>query len=74
MTVDTLLTCYICGETDDWTTVDLIGCFEDRHAAGERFEEKHGRKPDSYLFVCPECKEENPHHAENCYEKYGRVQ
>ena len=48
MTVDTPLTCYICGETDDWTTVDLIGCFEDRQAAGERFEEKHGEKPDAH--------------------------
>ncbi|AOW79894.1 hypothetical protein HTSR_0703 [Halodesulfurarchaeum formicicum] len=51
----------------------MIGCFEDRQTAGERFEEKHGKEPDSYLFVCPECKEENPHHAENCYEKYGKV-
>lgn len=34
MTVDTPLTCYICGETGDRTTVDLIGCFEDRQAQG----------------------------------------
>ena len=74
MAVDMPLTCYICGETDDWTTVDLIGCFEDRQAAGRRFEEKHGKKPKSYLLVCPEFKEGNSNHAENCYEKYGRVE
>lgn len=74
MTVDTPLTCYICGKTDDWKTVDLIGCFEDRQAAGKRFEEKHGTPPDSYLFVCPQCQDEKPNHAANCYEKYGMVE
>jgi len=74
MTVDTPLTCYICGETEDWVTVDLIGCFEDRQSASERFEEKHGRKPESFLFVCPDCRKENPNRAENCYKKYGKVE
>jgi len=72
MTTETPLTCYICGETDDWMTVDMIGLFEDQQAAGERFREKHGEEPESYLFVCPECREDNRHHAENSYEKYGK--
>ncbi|WP_226483250.1 hypothetical protein [Natrinema amylolyticum] len=75
MTTETPLTCYICGLTsDDWRTVDMIGLFEEQKAARKRFKEKHGKEPDSYLFVCPECEEENPHHAENSYEKYGKYQ
>jgi hypothetical protein len=30
MTTETPLTCYVCGETDDWMTVDMIGLFEVR--------------------------------------------
>ena len=55
-------------------TVDMIGLFEDQEAARERFKEKHDTEPESYLFVCPECGDENPHHAENCYGKYGEHQ
>jgi len=73
MTTETPLTCYICGRTgDDWMTVDMIGLFEDQEAARERFKEKHDKEPESYLFVCPDCEDENPHHAENSYEKYGK--
>ena len=71
MTVDTPLTCYICGETTDRSTVDLIGCFKEQEAAGLRFKEKHGRVPESYLDVCPSCEEENPHHAQNARDKYS---
>ncbi|MFC6992434.1 hypothetical protein ACFQH3_12160 [Haladaptatus sp. GCM10025707] len=71
MTVDSPLTCYICGETSDRATVDLIGCFKDQDAASERFEEKHGREPESYLDVCSSCQDENPNHARNAREKYG---
>lgn len=52
-------------------TVDMIGLFEDQQAAGERFREKHGEEPKSYLFVCPECEDEHPNHAKNSKEKYG---
>jgi len=55
-------------------TVDMIGLFEDQEAARERFKEKHDKEPESYLFVCQNCEKENPHHAENSYEKYGRYQ
>jgi len=75
MTTETPLTCYICGRTsDEWMTVDMIGLFENQEAASERFEKKHDKEPESYLFVCPECEDENPHHAENSYEKYGQYQ
>jgi hypothetical protein len=75
MTTETPLTCYICGQTsDDWITVDMIGLFKDQEAARERFREKHEKKPQSYLFVCPECEDKNPYHAENAYEKYGKRQ
>jgi len=55
-------------------TVDMIGLFEDQEAARERFKEKHDKEPESYLFVCQNCEKENPHHAENSYEKYGKYQ
>jgi hypothetical protein len=72
MTTETPLTCYICGRTsDDWITVDMKGILKDRDAARERFVEKHGEEPESYLFVCPDCEKENPHHAENTKKKYG---
>lgn len=72
MTTETPLTCYICGRTsEDWMTVDMIGLFKDQHAAQKRFEEKHGKEPESYLFVCDECEDDNPHHAANSRDKYG---
>lgn len=71
MTVDTPLTCYICGETSDRQTVDLIGCFQDQEDAEERFEEKHGSSAEGYIDICPDCRDENPHHAKNAEEKYG---
>lgn len=71
MTTETPLTCYICGRTDDWMTVDMIGLFEDQNAAAERFREKHDETPESYLFVCPGCDDENPYHAGNARDKYG---
>ena len=72
MTVDCPLTCYICGQTDsDWMTVDLMGTFVDSETASERFKEKHGEPPESFLFICPGCEEKNPHHAKNTREKYG---
>ena len=75
MTTETPLTCYLCGQTsDDWITVDMIGLFEDQEEASERFKEKHGTEPESYLFVCPTCEDENSYHAENSYEKYGEYQ
>jgi len=74
MTTETPLTCYICGKTDDWMTVDMIGLFKDQQATKERFKEKHETEPESYLFVCPDCEDENPYHAENSYEKYGQYQ
>jgi len=75
MTTETPLTCYLCGQTsDDWITVDMIGLFEDQEGASERFKEKHGAEPESYLFVCPACEDENSYHAENSYEKYGKYQ
>jgi hypothetical protein len=75
MKTETPLTYYICGETsDDWITVDMMGLFEDQAAARKRFEEKHRKEPGSYLFVCDECEENNPHHARNSYEKYAEYQ
>ena len=75
MTTETPLTCYICGQTnDDWMTVDMIGLFKDQEAACERFKKKHDTEPESYLFVCLAFEDENPHHAENSYEKYGKYQ
>jgi hypothetical protein len=71
MTVDTLLSCYICGETSDRATVDLIGCFRDQEAAAERFNEKHDSPADGYIDICPDCRENNPNHAKNAEEKYG---
>ncbi len=52
-------------------TVDMIGLFKDQEAARDRFEEKHGEEPENYLFVCPDCDEESPYHAENSRDKYG---
>lgn len=74
MTADTPLTCYICGETGGMT-IDMIGCFdpENREEANNRFEEKHGYRPDGYLHVCPQCRDGNPAYAQNVYQKYGRV-
>lgn len=75
MTTETPLTCYICGRTsEDWMTVDMIGLFKDQHAAQKRFEEKHGKEPESYLFVCGDCEDANPHHAANSRQKYGVYQ
>jgi len=75
MTTETPLTCYLCGTTsDDWITVDMKGLFEDQKAARDRFIEKHGEEPESYLFVCDECEENNPYHARNSYDKYGEYQ
>ena len=41
-------------------TVDLLGCLKDREKAAERFKEKHGKEADGYLFICNDCREENP--------------
>lgn len=71
MTVDAPLTCYICGETSDRATVDLIGCFKDQEAARERFVEKHDEEPGGYLDICPTCNREHPNHARNARKKYG---
>jgi len=40
----------------------MIGLFKDQEAARERFREKHEKKPQSYLFVCPECEDKNSYH------------
>ncbi len=62
LTTETPLTCYICGETsEEWIAVDMIRLFRDQAAARDRFEEKHGREPESDLFVCPDCEAENPY-------------
>ena len=74
MTVDTPLTCYICGETSDRATVDLIGCFKDMQDAKERFIEKHGHENEGYLDIYPDCQKKNPNHAENAYQKYGKYE
>jgi hypothetical protein len=55
-------------------TVDMIGLFEDQEAARERFKQTYETEPESYLFVCPDCEDDNPHHAQNSYEKYGKYQ
>ena len=51
--------------------MDIIGLFKNQEAAGKRFEEKHGKEPESYLFVCSDCNDEHPHHARSSREKYG---
>lgn len=72
MTTECPLTCYICGKTSsDWITVDMIGLFKEQESAGKRFEEKHNKEPESYLFVCSDCEDKNPFHAQNAREKYG---
>ncbi|ERH04607.1 MAG: hypothetical protein J07HR59_01743 [Halorubrum sp. J07HR59] len=55
-------------------TVDMIGLFEDQEAARERFKQKHGEESQSYLFVCPDCEDEHPSHADNTSDKYGQIQ
>jgi len=60
MTVDTPLTCYVCGVTsDEFVTVDLLGCLRDQEGAAKRFIEKFGREPKAYLFVCGDCRKKN---------------
>lgn len=49
----------------------MIGLFKEQESAGERFEEKHNKEPESYLFVCSDCEDKNPFHAQNAKEKYG---
>ncbi|PTD94083.1 hypothetical protein C9439_04380 [archaeon SCG-AAA382B04] len=74
MTIDSPLTCYICGETpEEAKTVDLLGCLKDREKARERFKEKFGRKPQGYLFICDSCRKENPSYAKNVEKKYGII-
>ncbi len=74
MTIDSPLTCYICGETPEGAkTVDLVGCLKDRKKARERFKEKFGTEPQGYLFICDNCRQENPSYAKNVEEKYGIV-
>ncbi len=75
MTTDCPLTCYICGETPEGAmTVDMVGCLKDQEAAGERFEEKHGEQHEGYLFICNDCRDENPAYARNVENKYGIYQ
>lgn len=71
MTVDTPLTCYICSETSNRKTVDMIGCLRDQEAASERFREKHDTEPNGYIDICPDCRDENPHHTRNTEKRYG---
>lgn len=71
MTVDTPLTCYMCGRTrEEWVTVDLIGCLKDQESAEERFREKFEMAPSGFLFVCPDCRKQNPKYAKNVEKKY----
>lgn len=74
MTVDTPLSCYICGETSDRATVDMLGCLKDQAAARERYIEKHGRNPQGFIDICPDCQDSNPNHAHNTYKKYGKYE
>ena len=72
MTIDTPLTCYICGKTsDEFMTVDMLGCLKNQEAAEKRFVEKFNFKPDGYLFICSECREKNRTYARNIEKKYG---
>lgn len=74
MTIDCPLTCYICGETPRKAkTVDMLGCLKDRKKAKERFREKHNKEPEGFLFICANCREENPVYTKNVEEKYGVV-
>jgi len=72
MTVDTPLTCYVCGVTsDEFVTVDLLGCLRNQEAAAKRFVEKFGREPEGYLFVCDDCRQRNRAYALSIEKKYG---
>ncbi len=73
MTVDCPLTCYICGETTDNATVDMIGCLENQADATVRFREKFNREPDSYLWVCEVCYKVSKPIAKNVEKKYGVI-
>lgn len=71
MSIDTPLTCYVCGVTsDEFVTVDLIGCLKD-NLAHKRFRAKFGREPESYLFICGECRKKNKVYARNIEKKFG---
>lgn len=72
LTIDTPLTCYVCGITsDEFVTVDLIGCLKNQEAASKRFVEKFGRDPEGYLFVCSDCAHKNRSYTKNIEKKYG---
>jgi protein-arginine kinase activator protein McsA len=53
VTIDTPLTCYMCGVTsDEFVTVDLLGCLRVQEAATKRFVEKFvGSQRVTSLFV-----------------------
>jgi hypothetical protein len=71
MTIDTPLTCYICGETKDDMTVDLLGCIKNMQEADKRFIQKFGKSADGFLYVCLECRNKDKFHTKKVYEKYG---
>lgn len=73
MSIDTPLTCYICGKTSDRATVDLIGCLKDQEKANKRFKEKFNRDADGYIDICPKCRKNNSSYAKNVEIKYGVI-
>jgi len=72
MAIDSPLTCYICGETTNRKTVDLLGCLKDQKAAEERYKEKFGKKAPGFIDICPDCLKNKPAYAKNVAKKYGR--
>ncbi len=71
--MDSPLTCYICGETSDKRcTYGRYGCLKNQKEAAIRFEEKHNKKPQHLLDICPSCKH-NQHrmYINNIKKKYG---
>lgn len=72
MTVDSPLTCYICGKTEDRATIDLYGCLMEQGKAKKRLKEKfENRSFNGFIDVCPSCEKKNSNYAKNVYMKYG---
>jgi len=71
MSLDSPLTCYICGEVN-WTgTMDLIGCLKDQEGSFTRFIEKHNDYPRGYLYICGNCYWKKHPYAKRIIAEYG---
>lgn len=70
MSVDSPLTCYICGKMTAYT-VDMLGCLKNQSEAHARFKEKHGKEADGYINICDKCYKTKASYVKNVIKKYG---